>query len=244
MIKINDLSIIFKNQKGIRNINLAIANNKITGFIGNNGAGKTTTIKAILNQFKVNPGQIEVDFGENSNISDIAFFPDQNNFPKDFNIVEFAQYSASLKFISKEVYSKNIEEWLDILQLDSYRKNKFKELSSGLQKRALLLSIMVCEPKFVIFDEPTANLDVESKVMFLDLIKKIYNDLKIGVLITSHNLDELENLINHVIFINDGEIKFDGSFNKEDSKLYSMYKQYINTNSTSIKFDKINLRRK
>lgn len=109
---------VFKNGEGVYDATVDIPKNKITGFIGNNGAGKTTTIKMILNEYQLQAGEITINVGEEVNSTkDISFFPDQNSFPKHFNIIEFAHYSASLKFLDKKTVSVAIEKWVKILSL-------------------------------------------------------------------------------------------------------------------------------
>lgn len=85
----------------------------------------------------------------------------------------------------------------------------------------------MAEPKLIILDEPTANLDVDARLDMLALLQKIHNELGIDVLITSHNLDELENIIDYIVIINDGFIKFAGEFNKNDNKLKDLYKEHV-----------------
>lgn len=228
LIKLNNLTKSFENDKGIKNLSFSLPKNKIIGFIGSNGAGKTTTLKCILGEYGIKSGDIEYakDMGENP-IRNIGFFPDQNNFPKSFNIIEYAMYCASLKGIPTKEAKETIDKWVKILSLEEWTKNTFKQLSTGLQKKALLLSVLIGEPKLIILDEPTANLDIHARNDFFDILKTIHSELKVDLIITSHILDELENIIEYVVIIDEGKSFYSDDYSKSDIRLTDLYNKFI-----------------
>ncbi|WP_338983399.1 ATP-binding cassette domain-containing protein [Spiroplasma endosymbiont of Othius punctulatus] len=243
---VDRLSKEFKNGSGVKEISFTINKGEIIGFIGDNGAGKTTTIKLIFGEFLKNEGDVTLENGSllsKKNLRKIAFFPDQNNYPKSFNIVSFAEYSAKLKGYSHEEIYELMDTYLEALNLTDYKKNKFTELSAGMQKRALLLSVLITNPEIIILDEPTANLDVKSRLEFMNILRHLSDEYNKTIVITSHNIDELNNLINRVILVkkinNKGEVIYDAPFDKEKENLRDVYMSVIGSDGKNINFEKI-----
>ncbi|QHX36079.1 ABC transporter ATP-binding protein [Spiroplasma sp. TIUS-1] len=233
IIEFKNVSKIFKSRRGISDISFSVYKGDIVGLIGNNGAGKTTLLKTLFNEYKIDRGEIFINNIKMKldNLKGMAFFPDQNNFPKHFNIIEFAKFSAELKNISPKEYNDTLEKLIIFLNLQDLRKSRFDQLSSGQQKRALLLSVLITNPKIITFDEPTANLDVDSRIEFHNIIFTLAKELDICIVITSHIIDEMENLINKAILIKNGKIVYDDKYSIErDGKLEDLYKKHITIN--------------
>ncbi|PPE05252.1 ATP-binding cassette domain-containing protein [Williamsoniiplasma lucivorax] len=242
VIEFKEITKLFKEGRGIRDISFDITKeNNIVGLIGNNGAGKTTLLKTLFKEYTAQNGEILINGEplENKHLKKMAFFPDQNNFPKHFNIIEFAKFSAELKGIKPKDYVDKLEKLIRFLKLENFRKSKFTKLSAGQQKRALLLSVLITNPKIIALDEPTANLDVDARIEFQEILKTLANDLKISIIITSHIIDEMENLINKVVLIKDGVIVYDNNYSLvKDGKLEVLYKDYVTYQKQQIKVDK------
>lgn len=236
----------FSNGSGIKNISFSIKKGEMVGFIGDNGTGKTTTIKLIFNELKKNAGFVSLEgkqLNEKNALSRIAFFPDQNNYPKNFNIVKFAYYSAMLKGVHKKELDKYINLYLDALTLKPYAKNKFSDLSAGMQKKALLLSVLVTNPEIIILDEPTANLDVYSRLEFMGVLKHLSQEHNKTIIITSHNIDELNNAVNRAILLKKvdgyGQLVYDEPFNKDKDDLRKIYIKVVGREVKGIDYNKI-----
>lgn len=223
-------------------INFSAHDKDIIGFIGNNGAGKTTTIKCIFQEYQYNKGQIIVNNHtiNGADLKQIAFFPDQNNFPKNYRIYDYCKYNYKLSgFKDKKEFTNYFNELMDALDLKEQKKAKFKELSAGMQKRALLVSILITKPKLIILDEPTANLDVASRQDFISLLKMLAVKKGIIILITSHNIEELDTFINKVVIINEGKILLEQSFNNKNQNLTKIYNQVLKNTKQKIDKNKI-----
>lgn len=243
---VSGLSKKFKNGSGVKNISFSIKKGELVGFIGDNGTGKTTTIKLIFNELKKDEGFVSLEGKQTKNknvLNRIAFFPDQNNYPKNFNIVKFAYYSAALKGVQKNELDKYINLYLDALTLRPYAKNKFSDLSAGMQKKALLLSILVTNPEIIILDEPTANLDVYSRLEFMGVLKHLCSEHKKTIIITSHNIDELNNSVNRAILLKKidgvGQLVYDELFDKKSNDLRKIYIDIVGRETKGIDYDKI-----
>lgn len=244
--KVESITKEFDKNSGVKNINFSVNEGEIVGFIGDNGAGKTTTIKLIFGEFIKDAGkvlfenkEISPDFG----LKQIAFFPDQNNFPKKVNIVDFAYYSAHLKGKVKKETKEFLDEYLNALNLSEFKKSKFSQLSAGMQKRALLLSVLVTDPKIIILDEPTANLDVKSRLDFMNILNHLAKKYKKTIIITSHNIDELNNIVDRAVIIKKvegkGQVIYDEKFDSKTQNLRDIYINAIGMKTSNINFEKI-----
>ncbi|AUF83532.1 ABC transporter ATP-binding protein [Mesoplasma syrphidae] len=243
MIELKGVSKTFKTGFGIKDISFTIKKGEIVGFLGDNGAGKTTIIKLIFNEYAKDSGVVLINNRQNTkrrSLRKIAFFPDQNNFPLHYKIKDFMIYSAKLKKISKENIKKNGKILFEALNLVEYENSRFNELSAGLQKRALLLSILITDPEIIVLDEPTANLDVKSRIDFLDLLQKLAKFYNKTIFITSHNIDELNLIVNKIIIIEQGKIIYENKFDYKKEDLRSVYSKVIGKKISTIDYCKMN----
>ncbi|ALD66453.1 ATP-binding cassette domain-containing protein [Spiroplasma cantharicola] len=244
--EVKNLSKVFKNKSGVNNVSFTLKKGDIVGFLGDNGSGKTTIIKLIFNEYIKNGGEILFEDNEiqkTKAFTKMAFFPDQNNYPKDFKIIDFAMYTANLKNISKKDVLENLSAYVKALNLEEYQNNKFSELSAGMQKRALLLSILITDPEIIILDEPTANLDIKSRLEFLKILSNLATKFKKTIVITSHNIDELSSLINRIVILkkvdNKGEIVYNQTFDNKKENIRDIYIEQVGGLTNNINFDKV-----
>ncbi|WP_026389328.1 ATP-binding cassette domain-containing protein [[Acholeplasma] multilocale] len=203
-LSVKNLSKEFHNGTGIEDVNFIICPGEIVGLLGDNGVGKTTVIKLIFDEFLKDEGEIRID-GEilcgRKSLANIAFFPDHNEFPQNMNIIEYAKYAAKLKGVENDLIDELSLELLDSLNLSANINNSYSELSAGMQKRAMLYAVLITQPDIIFFDEPTSNMDVKSRMEFLNLILFLSSEYKKTIVITSHNIDELSTIITRVIIL-------------------------------------------
>lgn len=209
MLEVRNLSKLFANGSGASDINFVLRPGSIVGMIGDNGAGKSTIIKTIFNEYKKNSGEILLD-GQAINKNDykkMAFFPDQSIYPKNISIEKYCVYSGCLSGLDKKTSKERTLKLLKYLELFEYRNKKFKVLSAGMQKRALLAITMVSNPEIIVLDEPTANLDVSTRFEFMEILRKLAGRNK-TILITSHIINELQGLVDRVLVIKKGRLVY------------------------------------
>ncbi|KAF5275516.1 hypothetical protein FQR65_LT16614 [Abscondita terminalis] len=229
ILKVKELSKDFKTGKGISNLNFEIPKGTITGFIGDNGMGKTTTVKTILGEFKRNFGEVFID-GEiykNSSTPKIIFFPEQTSFPNQMTITEYLEYSLMLCGIKVKTKKEEIEKLLKHFELTDFKNKPFTKLSSGMIKKALMISVLISECQIVFYDEPTANLDVESRLEFINFVEILQKAGKTQIII-SHLIDELSNLIDNLIILKDGKIVYNSPYDKEKESIKEIYSKMYN----------------
>lgn len=221
--------------EAVKNISFKIDEGEIVGYIGPNGAGKSTTIKMLSGILLPTAGNITVD-GLNP-------FEDRKKYVSNIGVV-FGQRSQLawdipaedtfdlLKDIYKldnEKYQNTKEELIKLLNIEEVIKKPVRSLSLGQRMRCEIAASLLHEPKILFLDEPTIGLDAASKKIVRDFILKINKERKVTVILTTHDMTDIETLAKRIILIGKGQILYDGSLNKLKSK-YGSYKNItVNT---------------
>ena len=180
----------------------------ILGFIGPNGAGKTTTIKLILGLQNITSGKVYIngyDIEENfkkaiENVGTIVESPDLYMYMSGYE---------NLKLVAnlyKNVDKKRIDEIVKLVGLENRIKDKVSKYSLGMRQRLGIAQALLHRPKLLILDEPTNGLDPEGIKEVKVLLKKLAEQENMAILISSHNLAELDTFCNKISIIKNGEI--------------------------------------
>lgn len=210
MIEIKNLEKAFGRLNVLKGMNLTIPKGQATGIVGPNGAGKTTLIKTILGLVKADSGSISVNGIElNGNWDyrkDIGYMPQVARYPENMKVNELLSFIKKLRD-QDPVYE---EELIDQFSLRSELEKPLRTLSGGNRQKVGAILSMMFNPEILFFDEPTAGLDPQSSHKFKQRVKAEKENGK-TVIITSHIMSELEQLVDHVIFILDGNIRYYGS---------------------------------
>ncbi|WP_338983236.1 ABC transporter ATP-binding protein [Spiroplasma endosymbiont of Othius punctulatus] len=223
MLKINNLNKSYKKKKALVGINIEIEKGSFVGLVGNNGAGKTTLIKSIFGETNIESGEIlfnKEDVNKNGNISKISFFPDSNSLKLNIKLIDYLNYIAVLNEV--EDRENKIKKIIKFLKLDPHSNKELSKLSAGWKKRAIMASCLITSPEMIIFDEPTANLDLDSKIEFLEIIKYL-NTIGVTIVITSHIIEELQGTIDHLIILREGVVIYNQSFDKDNEIIKEIY---------------------
>ncbi|PFK29125.1 bacitracin ABC transporter ATP-binding protein [Bacillus cereus] len=208
IIKTTNLTKIYGKQKSVDNLNIHVQQGEIYGFIGRNGAGKTTTIRMLLGLIKPTSGKIEI-FGE-------EFSANQKEILRRIgSIVEVPGFYENLTakenlFINAKiigVHKKNaIEEALEIVGLQRETKKLVGKYSLGMKQRLGIARALLHYPELLILDEPTNGLDPIGIKEMRKLIKSLAQERNITILISSHILAEVEQLVDRMGIIHDGKL--------------------------------------
>lgn len=223
MLKISNLNKSYGRKQVLFDINLEIKKGEFVGLIGNNGAGKTTLIKSIFGEIGIKSGSVTLsgeDVEKSGAISKMSFFPDSNSLKLNINLKEYLDYIAALNGVEER--TTKVEKVIELLKLQPYVNKKLSQLSAGWKKRAIMASCLITNPEIIIFDEPTANLDIDSKLEFLRIIRFI-NDMGITVVVTTHLIEELQNNINHLVILENGKMIYNNKFNKDTESIKEIY---------------------
>jgi ABC-2 type transport system ATP-binding protein len=210
----------------VDNLSLTIKRGMFFGLLGPNGAGKSTTIKCITGIGKITSGRILVDGLDVEKDYKLARGKVGLS-PQDFNVDFFGtceknlDYMAGYYGIRKDVREKKVNELLKRFDLEEHRHKKFDQLSGGLKRRLVLARALVNEPALLILDEPTAGIDVEQRHALWGYLREL-NQAGTSIILTSHYLEEVEELCTDIAIINHGKIVASGTkeeFIKDGSSL-------------------------
>ncbi len=206
MIEVSKLTKKFGKTKVLDNINLRVEKNDRIALIGPNGAGKTTLIRSILGQyicegelhvFEKNPRQYRVEI-----LNRIGYVP-QLPPPIQMSVRELVHFSAAISSKSSmEAISQQAEELG--LDIEKNGKKPFQKLSGGMKQKLLIALALARQPDLLIMDEPAANLDPQARQsFFLQLLRSMENTT---MLLSSHRVDEIINLINRIVEMDYGRV--------------------------------------
>lgn len=210
MIEICNAYKRFVDKEVIKNINIKVDKGQIYGLIGANGAGKTTLIKAMTGIWRLDSGSISIDnqevYENPSAKRVIGYVPDQSNYYNSYRVKDMKRfYQMTYENFDNERYTSLNE----ILRIE---ENKFiRELSKGMKTRLSILLNLSIMPKVLILDEPTSGLDAVIKKEVFNTILKDVEERGTTVLISSHNISDLERICDSVGIIDGGEIKYSSS---------------------------------
>ena len=201
--------IFYKNSKEISaltDFNIQIQKGTIHGLLGPNGAGKSTFINILGGLVKKNSGKVcicGIDIDTNSKLSKfkIGIVPQELNIDPFFTPAELLELQAGLYGIPKK--KRRTEEILDNLKLSDQRNAYARTLSGGMRRRLLIAKALVHSPEMLILDEPTAGVDIDIRTSVWNYIKEI-NSKGTTICLTTHYLEEAENLCDRISIINFG----------------------------------------
>ncbi len=205
MIQIENLTKRFEDHIALSGVNLSVTQGSVYGLVGPNGSGKTTLIKCLCGVYLTDGGNILVDgqpVYDNKNLKQkIAYIPDDLFFPATFTPKDMAQfYSRMYDGFSWERY----QELGALFNLDE--KKRIARFSKGMQKQVAFWVSMACRPDVIILDEPVDGLDPVMRKKVWGVILQEVEERGVTVLISSHNLRELEDVCDHVGILHQGEM--------------------------------------
>ena len=207
---------VFGEVKALDGLNFQVKNGEIYGLIGPNGAGKTTALRIVSTLLLPTSGSVEV-FGQDvvSNASEIrkiiSYLPEEAGAYKNLSGYEYLRFMTKFTTNNKETAKETVEVAAKISGLEERLKDKVKAYSKGMKRRLLVARALMTKPKLAVLDEPTAGLDVLHSVHVRGIIKQYVEKQGVTVLLSSHNMLEVEHLCNRVALINKGKIVAEGS---------------------------------
>lgn len=199
----------------IDNLSLAINDGEIFGLLGPNGAGKTTLVSMLAMLMRPCGGEILYD-GKNAFAnetfvkSQIGVVPQHINFDQDLTVWENMELHGRLHHLPEKERHARIDELLEYVGLQERRRESIKALSGGMKRRLLIVRALIHRPKVLFLDEPTVALDPQVRRRIWDLIRTLHRE-GVTVVLTTHYIEEAENLCGRVAVINDGRLVKIGS---------------------------------
>ena len=208
----------------IKDISFSIKKGEIVGYIGPNGAGKSTTIKILSGILIPDSGEVVIDKSvpwENrkSYVSKIGVvFGQRSQLWWDIPAIDSFNLLKDIYNLSDIEYHKTLNELIKLLDLESIINIPVRNLSLGNRMKCEIAASLIHKPKILFLDEPTIGLDAVSKKMVREFIKKINDKNKVTVILTTHDMSDIEALAKRIILIGKGQILYDGSLPKLKKK--------------------------
>ncbi|KOO42844.1 ABC transporter ATP-binding protein [Priestia koreensis] len=207
----------FQVKTAVHNVSFTIPKGEIIGYIGSNGAGKSTTIKMISGILTPDEGEITVngivpykDRMENAKIIG-AVFGQRTQLFWDIPVQESLQLLKHIYEIPEEQYQKNLAVFRDVLDLDPLLSIPVRQLSLGQKMRCELAAAFLHNPSVVYLDEPTIGLDASVKIKIRQFIKEMNKRYETTIILTTHDMQDIEELCHRVIILDKGIVIYDGS---------------------------------
>ncbi len=201
----------------IRDINFTIERGEFIGYIGPNGAGKSTTIKLLTGILYPTAGQVRVlDYEPYKDRYRYTYhigvvFGQRSLLEYDIPVIDsFLLYKAIYE-LADDFYQARLEKFAEILDLKKLFHIPVRKLSLGQRMRCEIAASLLHGPKVVFLDEPTIGLDALAKSEIRQFLQQINRDEGVTIILTTHDMDDIEELCERVIFINEGEIIYDGA---------------------------------
>ena len=221
-IETDNLKKVFGTYTALKGISLKVPQGVCYGLLGLNGAGKTTTIKCILGLLRPSGGKISV-FGEKRTIRTnryIGYLPERVEYDKHVTIKDFLAYVGLLNLLPRSEIKKQTKELLEFVGLGGWGDSPIGTLSAGMKQRLGFAQALMGNPKLIMLDEPTSNLDPVGRDEMLNKIKTVVNQ-GITVFVSSHILSEIERVSDYIGIIADGHVLVQGALNdiRRETKL-------------------------
>lgn len=196
----------------LHNISLQVPEGSIYGFLGPNGAGKTTTLRLVLGLLKKQRGDISV-FGKSLESSRLEILRRTGSLIESPSVYSHLSATENLSVLRKihQCPEKRIPEVLDLVGLGAAGKKKAGRFSLGMKQRLSIAIALLNDPSLLVLDEPTNGLDPNGIIEMRELLKRLNQEKKITILVSSHLLAEIEKLVTHVGIINKGSMMFQGT---------------------------------
>ncbi len=204
----------------VNNIDLTIKKGEIRGLIGPNGAGKSTTLKILSGVLYPTTGEVSVMgfqpwIHREKYVKKIGVvFGQKSQLVWDLPALDTFSLNKVMYDIPDEIYDKNIKYFTKLLGLEEVVKKPVRQLSLGERMKCEIVCAMLHEPQLIFLDEPTIGLDLISKETLRNFIKKVNKEKKTTFILTTHDIDDIENMCDNVSIINNGTIVFNDTLEK------------------------------
>lgn len=194
--------------QALKGVDLEVRKGDFFALLGPNGAGKSTTIGIICSLINKGTGKVsvfdhDIDTSVEAAKSCIGLVPQEFNFNQFEPVGEIVINQAGYYGIDRKLAAERAEKYLRKLDLWDRRKDMARELSGGMKRRLMIARALVHEPKLLILDEPTAGVDIEIRRSMWEFLKEV-NQQGTTIILTTHYLEEAENLCKHIAIINNG----------------------------------------
>ena len=249
MLEVVNIEKSYGKKKILHDISFSIEKGQIKALVGPNGSGKTTLMNTMTNLLKRDGGQVLVDgkeFKDEKIFNHISFFKDEKILDENLYGMDYLNYIKNVYKRTKDDVDRVIKE----IGIESFVKSKTGSYSLGMKKKLMLAMDFLPQRDIILLDEPLSGLDPTSVIKMMALIKKKAKDGQ-GILISSHSLNDIDEITNNILFLKDGKIleevleneKFIEIISSDNEKLSSVLQSkglYMDKNMISLNNSSIN----
>jgi ABC-2 type transport system ATP-binding protein len=201
----------------VEGVTMSLDEGELVGYIGPNGAGKSTTIKMLTGILVPTSGRVRVaglvPFEERKrNARNIGVvFGQRSQLYWDLPLVESFELLRAIYAVPQATYRKNLAEFTELLEMSDFMQTPVRQLSLGQRMRGDFAAAMLHDPRIVYLDEPTIGLDVVAKEAIRTFVARINAERGTTIVLTTHDLADVERLCRRIVLIDDGRLIYDGS---------------------------------
>jgi ABC-2 type transport system ATP-binding protein len=213
----NLFSTDYETIKAVDRISFEIAPGELVGYIGPNGAGKSTTIKMLTGILHPTAGEIVVDglVPQKERVHNSkkigVIFGQRGQLMWDIPPGDSFELMRKMYAIPKARFETNVQQFIELLQLDEFMERPVRQLSLGQRMRCELVATLLHDPRIVYLDEPTIGMDVVAKERIREFILHLNQERRTTIILTTHDISDIERLCQRVIIIDKGRLIYDGS---------------------------------
>ena len=216
VIQTLELTKEYGHQRAVNDLSFTVKEGEVFGFLGPNGAGKTTTLLMLLGLSQPSRGSAKVcGFDPMRKAREVkrlvGYLPENVGFYGDLDAVQSLEYVASLNGFERDRASGKIDELLELVGLKKEAYKKVGAFSRGMKQRLGVAEVLIKDPKVLFLDEPTLGLDPDGAFRLIELIHSLNEDRKMTVLLSSHNLSQVQKISHRVGIMINGEMVAEGS---------------------------------
>ncbi|MGG0719013.1 ATP-binding cassette domain-containing protein [Robertmurraya massiliosenegalensis] len=206
----------FIKKEAVKDISFSIEKGEMVGYIGPNGAGKSTTIKMLTGILVPSAGQVMVNGmvpyeNRQENAKNIGVvFGQRTQLWWDLPTIESFELLKAIYRVSDQRYKENMNTFQEILGLDEFLNTPVRQLSLGQRMRADIAASLLHDPPILFLDEPTIGLDIVAKEKMRTFIQEINKEKQVTVILTTHDMEDIEKLCKRMVLIDHGQKVYDG----------------------------------
>ena len=207
----------YEDRVAVKDVTMSLEAGELVGYIGPNGAGKSTTIKMLTGILVPTSGEIRVagivpaaDRKRNARNIGVVF-GQRSQLYWDLPLVESFELLRAIYGVPLDRYKKNLADFTELLEMGDFMRTPVRQLSLGQRMRGDFAAAMMHDPKIVYLDEPTIGLDVVAKEAIRQFVARVNAERGTTIILTTHDLADVERLCRRIILIDEGRVIYDGS---------------------------------
>ena len=244
MLVLDKVSKTFGSHQAVNNLSMTVDAGTVCGFLGPNGAGKTTTMRMIAGIIQPSNGTILID---GMSVADnpvetkriVGYVPDRPYLYEKLTAFEYLEFVAGLYQLPLDRSESEARRLLTLFGLGDVMHHEIESYSHGMKQRLVMSSVLLCEPKLMVVDEPMVGLDPKGARLLKDTLRQEAHDKGMAILLSTHSLDVAEEVCDAIVMIAKGCLLAQGTpseiralSNQPDGDLESVFIQLTTENTT------------